>query len=91
MSLDTLGFELPPGVIGGQPQRWRHRDPSGASSTPDGIVSLSLRRIRNSTSYRLNVRGRNAELSAFDGTTDRAITIGVGVGNDCASTTVSFV
>ena len=51
---------------------------------------MTLRRITNSNTYRLNVRGRDAELAAFDGTTDRAITIGVGVGNDCAATTVNF-
>jgi hypothetical protein len=34
VSLDALRFDLPPGVFGGQPQRWRYRDPDGLTSSP---------------------------------------------------------
>jgi hypothetical protein len=48
-----------------------------------------VRRRPNGT-YRISVRGRGAELSSFDGTTDRTIAVGLTVGNDCATSNVNF-
>ena len=89
LSLDSLRYNVPPGVFRGGTGRWRYRDSSGLGTTPKGITSVTVRRRANGT-YRISVRGRGAELSSFDGTTDRTIVIGVTVGNDCASSSVNF-
>ena len=41
--------------------------------------------------YRLNVRGKNAELSTFDGTTNRTVMVTVEIGNDRFAASLPFV
>jgi hypothetical protein len=89
VSLDALRFNVPPGVFRGASGRWRYRDSSGQTTTPKGITSVAVRRRPDGT-YRISVRARGTELSAYDGTTDRTIAVGVTVGNDCATISASF-
>jgi hypothetical protein len=87
--LTDVRFDLPASAFTGTPGRWRYRDSSGLGSDPDGITSVSLR-LRRDGSYKLGVRGRDLELSSFDGTTDRTIQVRVEIGNDRAAANLPF-
>jgi hypothetical protein len=90
LTLTGIRFELPPNAFTGVAGRWRYRDSSGLASDPDGIISVSLRIRRRDGTYKVSIRGRNAELSAFDGTTDRTIQLRLEIGNDQAAVNLPF-
>ena len=50
---------------------------------------MGLRARRDGT-YKLTIRGRDVELSSFDGTTDRTIQVRVETGNDQAAANLTF-
>ncbi|HJQ84213.1 MAG TPA: hypothetical protein VKA21_09065, partial [Candidatus Binatia bacterium] len=87
--LTGVRFDVPASGFTGTPGRWRYREPTGQASDADGITSVVLRLRRDGT-YKLNVRGRNADLSAFDGTTDRTIQVRIESGNDDAAANLPF-
>ncbi len=87
--LTGVRFDLPATGFTGIPGRWRYRDPSGAGSNPDGITYVSLR-VRRDGTFKLSIKGRNAELSTFDGTTGRNIQVRVEIGNDDAAQNLPF-
>jgi len=88
LTLTGVRFDIPASAFTAGVGRWRYRDSSGAGSNPDGITSVNLRLKRGA--FKLNVRGRNADLSTFDGTTDRTIQVGVITGNDQAAQNLAF-
>jgi hypothetical protein len=87
--LTGIRFDIPANAFIGRPGRWRYRDSAGLASDPDGITNVSLR-LRRDGLYKLSIRGRDAELSTFDGTTDRTIQVRVESGNDQAAANLSF-
>src|SRR5438094_884639 len=87
--LTGVRFDIPGSAFTGSAGRWRYRDPNGLGSNPDGITSVIVRRQRDGR-YRINVRGRNMELSTFDGTTDRTVQVRVEIGNDRAAANLTF-
>ena len=87
--LTGVRFDIPASAFSGSTGRWRYRDPTGQGSNPDGITSVMLR-LRRDGSYRISVRGRNMELSTFDGTTDRTVQVRVEIGNDQAAANLPF-
>jgi hypothetical protein len=87
--LTGVRFDVPAGRFSGSAGRWRYSDPSGQGSDPDGLTSISLR-VRRDGSYKLSIRGRGAELSMFDGTTDRTMQVRIEIGNDAAAANLHF-
>ena len=61
----------------------------GQASDPDGITSVLIRPQRDG-SWKLVIKGRNADLSTFDGTTDRSIQVRIEIGNDVAAANLTF-
>ena len=89
LTLTGVRFDVPASGFTGTQGRWRYRDATGSASNPDGITGVTLR-VRRDGTYTLKVRGRNAELSTFDGTSDRTIQVRVEIGNDAAAANVPF-
>ena len=88
LRLTGVRFDIPASAFTGSSGRWRYRDRSGAASNPHGITGVTLR-LRGGT-YKLSIRGRDADLSTFDGTTDRTIQVEVIIGNDQAAQNLPF-
>jgi hypothetical protein len=89
LTLDDLTFSLPASGFTGTPGRWRYRDSDGTASQPDGITKVVLRQASDG-SLRLKIKGRDLDLSTFDGTNDRVVAIGLLMGNDRATTPASL-
>ncbi len=88
LTLTGVRFDIPASAFTGSGGRWRYRDTTGSASNPDGITGVTLRLKRGT--YKLGIRGRNADLSTFDGTTDRSIQVRVDIGNDQAAQNLAF-
>jgi hypothetical protein len=88
LTLTGVRFDIPASAFTGSAGRWRYRDSTGAASNPDGITGVNLRLKRGV--YKLSIKGRNADLSTFDGTTDRNIQVRVDIGNDQAAQNLAF-
>jgi len=89
LTLTGVRFDVPASGFTGTPGRWRYRDATGAASNPDGITGVTIR-VRRDGTYTLKVRGRNAELSTFDGSGNRTIQVRVDIGNDQAAQNLPF-
>jgi hypothetical protein len=87
--LTGVQFDIHGNAFTGTPGRWRYRDPSGLGSSPDGITYVSVR-VRRDGTFKLSIRGRDLDLSTFDGTTDRTIQVRVESGNDEAAQNLPF-
>ena len=87
--LTGIRFDLPASGFTGTPGRWRYRDPSGLGSNADGITNATLR-LRRDGNYKLAIRGRDVDLSAFDGTMGQTIHVRVEIGNDHAAANLAF-
>jgi hypothetical protein len=87
--LTGVRFDIPANAFTNVNGRFRYRDSTGQASDPDGITSIVVRPQRDG-SFKLVVRGRNAELSSFDGTTDRNIQVRAEIGNDVAVANLTF-
>jgi hypothetical protein len=89
LGFDGQSFVLPPGTLVPRSNGWRYRDTTGQASTPDGITTLRLRRRRDGT-LRLSVRGRDVDLSQFEGSGNQTIAVAVEIGNDRFAASLPF-